>query len=227
MVYRVFVEKKENVANEAKALLSEIRTFLGIEGVEAVRIFNRYDVEGIEEELFEKCINTVFSEPQVDEVYVGRGEKEYFQGMGDEVFAVEALPGQYDQRADSAAQCIQIISQQERPLVKCAKVYLLSGNVGAEDLAAIKKHVINPVEMREAALDMPETLKMEYDMPEDVAELEGFNELTGDDLAAYVGRLGLAMDADDLKVCQEYFKSEGRVPTITEIRMIDTYWYDH
>ncbi|MCF0143521.1 MAG: phosphoribosylformylglycinamidine synthase, partial [Firmicutes bacterium] len=227
MVYRVFVEKKENVANEAKALLSEIRTFLGIEGVEAVRIFNRYDVEGIEEELFEKCINTVFSEPQVDEVYVGRGEKEYFQGMGDEVFAVEALPGQYDQRADSAAQCIQIISQQERPLVKCAKVYLLSGNVGAEDLAAIKKHVINPVEMREAALDMPETLKMEYDMPEDVAELEGFNELTGDDLAAYVGRLGLAMDADDLKVCQEYFKSEGRVPTITEIRMIDTYWSDH
>ena len=152
MVYRVFVEKKEAVASEARALLSEIRTFLGIRSVEKIRIFNRYDVEGISEELFEECIGSVFSEPQVDDVYRWTGDEETFAQMGDAVFAVEALPGQYDQRADSAAQCIQIISQQERPLVACAKVYLISGKVSPEELQAIIGFVINPVEMRQASL---------------------------------------------------------------------------
>ncbi|MDO5702706.1 MAG: phosphoribosylformylglycinamidine synthase, partial [Lachnospiraceae bacterium] len=171
MVYRIFVEKKEAVANEAKALLSEVKTFLGISKLENLRIVNRYDVEGIGEELFEQCVSTVFSEPQVDEVY-----KELDAGEG-LVFAVEALPGQYDQRADSAAQCIQIISQEERPLVKCAKVYILYGDLTADEVDAIKKHVINPVEMREASLEMPQTLKMEYDTPETVVTIVGFRDM--------------------------------------------------
>jgi len=227
MVYRVFVEKKEAVASEARALLSEIRTFLGIRSVEKIRIFNRYDVEGISEELFEECIGSVFSEPQVDDVYRWTGDEETFAQMGDAVFAVEALPGQYDQRADSAAQCIQIISQQERPLVACAKVYLISGKVSPEELQAIIGFVINPVEMRQASLDMPETLRVEYELPQTVESIEGFNDMDEAALKAFIDERGLAMDEGDIKVCQEYFRSEGRVPTITEIKMIDTYWSDH
>ena len=227
MVYRVFVEKREAVASEAKALLSEIRTFLGITSVEKIRIFNRYDVEGISEELFEECIGSVFSEPQVDDVYRWKGDEETFAQMGDAVFAVEALPGQYDQRADSAAQCIQIISQQERPLVACAKVYLIEGKVSPEELQAIISYVINPVEMRQASLDMPETLKVEYDLPQTVESIEGFNDMDDEALRQFIADRGLAMDEGDIHVCQDYFRSEGRVPTITEIRMIDTYWSDH
>jgi len=221
MVYRIFVEKEEAVASEAKALLSEIRTFLGISKLDKLRIVNRYDVEGISEELFEQCVDTVFSEPQVDEAY-----KE-LDAEGGIVFAVEALPGQYDQRADSAAQCIQIISQEERPLVKCAKVYILYGDLTGDEVAAIKKHVINPVEMREAVLELPETLKMEYDTPESVAIIEGFREMDEAALKGFIKENGMAMDYDDILVCQEYFRSEDRDPTITEIKMIDTYWSDH
>ena len=227
MVYRVFVEKREAVASEAKALLSEIRTFLGIRSVEKIRIFNRSDVEGISEELFEECIGSVFSEPQVDDVYRWKGDEETFAQMGDAVFAVEALPGQYDQRADSAAQCIQIISQQERPLVACAKVYLIEGKVTGEELQAIINFVINPVEMRQASLDMPETLKVEYDLPQTVESIEGFNDMDDEALRQFIADRGLAMDEGDIHVCQDYFRGEGRVPTITEIRMIDTYWSDH
>lgn len=227
MVYRVFVEKKEAVANEAKALLSEVQTFLGIKSLEKIRIFNRYDVEGITEELFEECIGSVFSEPQVDEVFRCTGSREEFEKLGGAVFAVEALPGQYDQRADSAAQCIQIISQQERPIVKCAKVYLLAGDVTDKDVEAIKNHVINPVEMREASLDMPETLKTAYELPQTVASVDGFNDMDEAELRAFIDENGLAMDVDDILVCREYFRSEGRIPTITEIKMIDTYWSDH
>jgi len=227
MVYRVFVEKREAVANEAKALLSEIKTFLGISSVEKIRIFNRYDVEGISEELFEECIGSVFSEPQVDDVYRWKGDEATFAEMGDAVFAVEALPGQYDQRADSAAQCIQIISQQERPLVACAKVYLIEGKVSKEELQAIISYVINPVEMRQASLDMPETLKVEYELPQTVESIEGFNDMDAEALKQFIADRGLAMDEGDIKVCQDYFRSEGRVPTITEIKMIDTYWSDH
>ncbi|MDD6310824.1 MAG: phosphoribosylformylglycinamidine synthase [Firmicutes bacterium] len=225
MVNRVFVEKKAAVASEAKGLLSQVRTFLGIEALEGVRVLNRYDVEGIDDALFEQCIGSVFSEPQIDMIY--KTEEEIGIVAGETVFAVEALPGQYDQRADSAAQCIQIISQQERPLVKTAKIYILKGNVTEAQVEAIKGFVINPVEMREASMDMPETLKMEYDVPEMVASLDGFNDLDEAGLKALVDSMGLAMDYDDIKVCQDYFKSEGRVPTITEIKMIDTYWSDH
>ena len=230
MVYRVYVEKKEAVANEAKSLLAELKTFLGIERLENVRVLNRYDVEGIAKELFDECVDTVFSEPQVDIVYGMDNEQSEAIAAGsiaDKVFAVESLPGQYDQRADSAAQCIQIISQQERPLVRCAKVYALTGNLSDEETEKIKKHVINPVETREAQLELPSTLKIEYDMPKKVASIEGFNEMGTAKLNSLIDEYGLAMDYDDILVCQEYFRSEERVPTVTEIKMIDTYWSDH
>lgn len=231
MVYRVFVEKKEAVANEARGLLGEIRTFLGIQSLEAVRILNRYDVEDIDAALFEECITSVFSEPQVDMVYRTEGlEASEFDAKADspwQIFALEALPGQYDQRADSATQCIQIISQKERPLVKCARVYLLKGTLSAQEIGTIKNHLINPVEMREAALDMQETLKTVYDIPETVASIEGFNEMDEAALKQFITDKALAMDYDDIFVCQKYFREEGRVPTITEIKMIDTYWSDH
>ncbi len=221
MVYRVFVEKKKELAHEAKALLSDARTLLGIENLEDVRIINRYDAENIEADLFEYAKKTVFSEPQLDTV------SEDPCLCGAYVFAVEFLPGQFDQRADSAAQCIQIISQGERPLVRSAKVYALYGNLSDKDIAEIKKYVINPVEAREAALEKPETLAIEYEIPTEVATLDGFTKLDRAGLADFIKSYGLAMDIDDITFCQEYFVSEKRDPTITEIRMIDTYWSDH
>ncbi len=221
MVYRVFVEKKKELAHEAKALLSDARTLLGIEALTDVRVINRYDAENIEADLFEYAKKTVFSEPQLDTVC----EEPALEGAY--VFAVEFLPGQFDQRADSAAQCIQIISQGERPLVRSAKVYALYGNLTDANIAEIKKYVINPVEAREAALEKPETLAIEYEIPTEVATLDGFTKLDRDGLADFVKSYGLAMDLDDITFCQEYFLTEKRDPTITEIRMIDTYWSDH
>lgn len=227
MVYRVFVEKKAELAHEARSLLKQIRTFLGIKTLEGIRIFNRYDVEGIDKELFDKCVGSVFSEPQVDIVYDECKVKEQLEGEKKRAFALEALPGQYDQRADSAAQCIQIISQGERPLVKCAKLYLIIGKISDEEIEAVKKYVLNPVEMREASFEMPKTLKIEYDVPKTVAVLEGFRSMNSDALQGFVRDNGLAMDYEDILECQGYFEKEGREPTITEIRMIDTYWSDH
>ena len=221
MVFRVFVEKKKELANEAKSLLGDVRTLLGIESLEDVRVFNRYDAENITEELFDYAIKTVFSEPQLD---IATADIDV---DGATVFAVEFLPGQFDQRADSAAQCIQIISQGERPTVKSAKVYALYGNLSEAELAEIKKYVINPVEAREATLEKPETLAMQYEIPTEVKTLEGFINLDRAGLEGFVKEYGLAMDADDIAFCQQYFKSEDRDPTITEIRMIDTYWSDH
>ena len=221
MVYRIYVEKKPALANEARDLLSEVRNILQIKSLNKVRIINRYDVENIEKELFDYAVGTVFSEPQLD---IATAE---FDGEGAVVFAVEPLPGQFDQRADSAAQCIQIISQGERPAVKTAKVYLLYGDMTAEEIAAIKKSVINPVECREASLELPATLKTDYDIPETVDTLDGFLKLDEKGLADFVNQYGLAMDCDDIAFCQAYFQKEGRDPTITEIRMIDTYWSDH
>ena len=221
MVYRIFVEKKPAFANEAATLFSEARELLGIKSLEKLRLVNRYDVEGISRELFELAVRTVFSEPQVDDA------AEEIDLGGAAVLAVEYLPGQFDQRADSAAQCIQIISQGERPPVHSAKVYALYGNLSEAELAAFKKHVINPVEAREAALEKPETLKMKYDEPAPVAVLTGFNALDEAGLAAFVKQYALAMDERDIACCQAYFKEEGREPTITEIRMLDTYWSDH
>ena len=221
MVFRVFVEKKKELAFEAKALLSDAKSLLGIESLTDVRLLNRYDVENIASELFEYAKTTVFSEPQLDIV---SEEAELGNGY---VFAVEYLPGQFDQRADSAAQCIQIISQGERPVIKTARVYALYGDLSADEINAIKKYVINPVESREAVLDKPETLKTEYVIPETVKTLEGFIKLDRAGLEAFINEYGLAMDIDDIIFCQQYFINEQRDPTITEIRMIDTYWSDH
>ena len=221
MVYRVFVEKKKELANEAKALLSDAKNLLGIEALEDVRIINRYDAENITPELFAYAKKTVFSEPQLD---IASGEVDL---SGAYVFATEYLPGQFDQRADSAAQCIQIISQGERPAVRTAKVYALYGALTEEQILQIKKYVINPVEAREASLVKPATLKADYEIPTEVATLDGFIGLDRTGLEAFVKQYGLAMDTDDAAFCQAYFRSEKRDPTITEIRMIDTYWSDH
>ena len=221
MVYRIYVEKRQGLDNEARALLSEISTFLGIGSVERVRVINRYDAENITKELFDYAVGAVFSEPQLDDVYTE------LDLDGAAVFATEFLPGQFDQRADSAAQCIQLISHGEKPDVASAKVYMLYGNISDAELARIKKHVINPVEAREASLEPKDTIKMEYAIPTEVKVLDGFTELDEKGLADFVSGYGLAMDLDDIKFCQNYFKTEGRCPTITEIRMIDTYWSDH
>ena len=221
MVYRVYVEKKKELAHEANGLLSEAKNLLGITNLTDVRIFNRYDAENITEELFNYSIGTVFSEPQLD---IATDDID----TGDAtVFAVEFLPGQFDQRADSAAQCIQIISQGDRPVIRSAKVYALYGNLSEADIAEIKKYVINPVEAREAELTLPETLVTKFDIPTTVKTLDGFLSLDRAGLEKFVKDMGLAMDADDIAFCQNYFKTEGREPTITEIRMIDTYWSDH
>ena len=221
MVYRVYAEKKKEFAHEAAALLSDANKLLGISGLTGVRILNRYDAENIRPELFEYAKTTVFSEPQVDTCT----EQPDFSGAA--VFAVEFLPGQFDQRADSAAQCIQLISQQDRPLVRSAKVYVLYGGISESDLNEIKKYVINPVEAREASMEIPETLEMAYNIPDRVAVLDGFNDLDEAALADFIKANGLAMDLADIKFCQIYFRSEGRCPTITEIKVIDTYWSDH
>ena len=221
MVYRIYVEKKPGFDGEARQLQNELTTLLGIRSLTGLRLLNRYDVEGISEELFRQCAGTVFSEPPVDDVY---GELPAHTGAA---FAVEYLPGQFDQRADSAAECIQLISQGERPLVRSARVYLLDGELTAGELEEIKKYVINPVEAREASLDTRDTLQMTYAVPEAVATLTGFNELDEAGLKAFIDEKGLAMDYGDIKFCQDYFRSEQRDPTITEIKMIDTYWSDH
>ena len=221
MVYRVYVEKKAGQTHEADGLLREVKDFLQIENLASVRVLNRYDVENIEKALFDYAVTAVFSEPQVDNVT--------FQApAGGMVFAVEPLPGQFDQRADSAAQCVQLLGQCDRPTVRSAKVYVLEGALTENDIAAIKKHVINPVECREASLEMPETLAVEYAIPESVATVDGFIAMDEAGLSALLDKLGLAMDLDDLKFLQNYFRDEEhRDPTITEIRVVDTYWSDH
>ncbi|MDD6888515.1 MAG: phosphoribosylformylglycinamidine synthase, partial [bacterium] len=222
MVYRVYVEKKPPFAAEARAMAEELRTLYGVSGIERVRIINRYDAEDIRPELFEAAKRGVFAEPQLDDV----------SGAIDTsgaalVFAVEYLPGQFDQRADSAAQCIQILSAGERPIVATARVYAVYGRLSEADAAQIKKYVINPVESREASMALPETLKAAYAVPTAVDTLTGFTSLPDEALSRLVQRYGLAMDGDDLACCRAYFQQEGRDPTITELRVLDTYWSDH
>ena len=222
MVYRVYVEKKPALAHEANGLCSELKNLVGITALESVRVINRYDVENIDAALFDKAVRTIFSEPQLDIV------TDAVDAKGGTVFAVEPLPGQFDQRADSAAQCIQLQSQGDRPTVRSAKVYVLGGKLTEADVAAVKKYVINAVESREASLEKPETLAIEYAIPTTVATVNGFISLDEKGLAQLLDTLGLAMDLDDLKFLQNYFKNEeGRDPTITEIRVVDTYWSDH
>ncbi|MCI9009905.1 MAG: phosphoribosylformylglycinamidine synthase [Clostridia bacterium] len=222
MVYRIYVEKKAGFDVEAKTLLSDVRELLGFKSVENIRILNRYDAEEIEEELFQRCVRTVFSEPQMDTATEGAAGLESAR-----VFAVEYLPGQFDQRADSAAQCIQLVSMGSRPVVRTAKVYAIYGNVSETELSAIKHYVINPVESREASLAIPVTLKIDHPIPTEVETLHGFLQLDEKGLSSFVKKYALAMDEDDIKFCQDYFKTEQRDPTLTEIRMIDTYWSDH
>ena len=222
MVKRIYVEKKPALRHDAKGLLSELRSLLGISGLTGLRIINRYDVEGLDEAVFDRAVRTVFSEPQVDDTMTAIPQGDFT------VFAVEALPGQFDQRADSASQCIQLMTKGTRPAVRTAKVYLLEGTVSDEELAQIKHYVINPVEAREASLEPVETLKMHYDLPTTVETVTGFTAMDEQALAALLDKLGLAMDLDDLKFLQTYFRDEEhRDPTITEVRVVDTYWSDH
>ena len=222
MVYRIYVEKKKGLDNEAQTLKNEISGFLGIKSVESLRVLNRYDVENLPKEAFERAKKIVFSEPQLDDIY-----EELPKKSGEVCFAVEYLPGQFDQRADSAAQCVQLLTKLDRPEVRSAKVYLIGGKLSEEELGRIKKHVINPVEAREARLEKPETLKTAFPQPETVETLGFFPSLDRAGLEKFVSDYALAMDADDAQFCRDYFESEGRAPTITEIRLIDTYWSDH
>ena len=221
MVYRVFVEKRPGFDHEAHATLKDIRSFLRIPQLTGLRLLNRYDVEGLDEELFRKSIPTVFSEPQADQVYDALPEG------GDWVLAAEYLPGQFDQRADSASQCIQLAYGCDRPLIRTAVVYVFTGEIDDKQKAAIRNYLINPVEKREASLDTVDTLKMQYDLPETVATLTGFIDADEESLRGMLKQYGLAMDFNDLAFCQQYFRSEHRDPTMTELRVIDTYWSDH
>ncbi len=223
-VYRIYVEKKAPFAVEANGVLSDIRATLGIKSVESVRVINRYDVEDISVEDFEMAKGSIFSEPQVDDIYDTLPQFT----SSDHVFAVQFLPGQFDQRADSAAQCIQLAAQNERPTVASAKVYVISGNLTEQEFAKVKANLINPVESCETSLEPLTTLHTPYDTPADVAVLNDFTSLDTDGLKQFIAQYGLAMDLGDIQFCQEYFRdTEKRAPTITEIRMIDTYWSDH
>ncbi|WP_107586548.1 phosphoribosylformylglycinamidine synthase [Clostridioides difficile] len=224
MVRRVLVEKREGFDLEAKALKKDLVESLHIDNIENLRILNRYDVEGISEEVYENAAKTIFSEPNLDVVYY-----EEIPKLNDErVFAIEFLPGQYDQRGDWAAQCVQIVNQGIRPAINTAKVYILSGKITDEEFSKIKYYCINPVDSREASLEKPETLKMETEIPTTVEVLDGFIDLDENGLRTFVSEKGLAMTLGDLQHVQKYFKdTEKRNPTITEIKVLDTYWSDH
>ena len=222
MVHRIFVEKKEGFAKEAETLKDDVINLLEFEHLTDVRILNVYDVDGIEGDLLENAKRTVFSEPQIDVV-----SDSFEYDNTDDVFAVSYLPGQFDQRAASAAECIALISKGEKPVVKSSKIYVLKGALTQEEVEEIKNYVINPVESREISLDKPETLEMEYEVPTEVEILNGFNDMTEIAIMQFIDDYGLAMDVADLMLCQNYFKEEQRDPTITEIKVIDTYWSDH
>jgi phosphoribosylformylglycinamidine synthase len=220
-VFRIYVEKRKEFSVEAENLTKEVRTFLSIKNLDSIRILDRYDVEGIDEELFNYCKNTIFSEPGLDNTF------DEIPDNADYKFGVEYLAGQYDQKADLYSQSIQLASLGNKPIVKTAKIYLLYGSLKEDDINTIKNYIINPIESQEATLDTFETLKKGYQEPQPVKSIEGFCDMGIDQLSQFLSDFGLAMDLDDLKFCQEYFIKEGRNPTVTEIRMIDTYWSDH
>ena len=220
-VYRVYTEKKPGYDVEAQALRHEIRHILLVKALTGVRILNRYDIEGVDRPLFDQCLPIVFYEPQTDIHTFDLPETNATP------LAVESLPGQFDVRAASCEECVQLVSRGERPAVRTAKLYLLEGDLNADDLARIKKHLINPVESREADLAEKDTLQQRYDAPPDVEVLSGFTAMDETQIVEFVKTYGLAMDEDDLKFCMDYFKRENRDPSLTEIRMLDTYWSDH
>ncbi len=223
-VRRIYVEKKRGFDVRARETLTDLVENLGITELKEVRLVIRYDVSGISDEEYMKARNLIFSEPPVDNAY----DESIPVDPSSKMFAVEYLPGQFDQRAASAEECISILTEKKRPTVRSARVYILSGNISDEDVEKIKKYLINPVEAREASLEKPETLEMDVTVPESVDTVCGFTELDSDGLEELIAKMGFAMDLDDLKFCQEYFKNdERRDPTVTELRMIDTYWSDH
>jgi phosphoribosylformylglycinamidine synthase len=222
-VRRVLSEKKEGFNVEAGGILHDVKYDLNVAGIEKVRVVNRYDVSGVTDEEYENAKTVVFSEPPVDILYdetVDLSDAAY-------VLIIESLPGQYDQRADSAAQCIQFMTAKERPIVKCAKIVAFYGSVSDEEKEKIKSYLINPVEAREASAEKPETLVDKYDIPTTVANVDGFLDMSDEDLENLRKSMGLAMSFSDIKFVQDFFKEQGRVPTVTEIRVLDTYWSDH
>ena len=224
MVKRIYVQKRDGFNVEAKGLLEDIKENLLISELEDVIVLNRYDVEGISDEVFELAKNTVFSEPQVDFCY----EEDYPFEKNDKVFGVEYLPGQFDQRANSLSECLQILTEKEKPVSKSAKIYVLRGNISEEDIDKIKKYIINPVDSRECNLGKLETLEEKQAIPDDVETVTGFISMTEEDSKRFYDKYGFAMDMEDLKFCQRYFRDEEkRDPSITEMKMIDTYWSDH
>ncbi len=223
-VKRLLVEKREGFDPEAKALMKDLKDSLHIDCIDDLRLLNRYDIEGLSDEICDSASKTIFSEPNLDVVY--KENVEYDKDA--KVFAVEYLPGQYDQRADWAAQCVQIINEGQRPNINSAKLYILTGDIDDELFAKIKSYVINPVDSREASLEKPETLELETEIPTEVATIEGFIDFSMEELEKFLKEQGLAMTIDDLKYVQEYFQNqEKRNPTITEIKVLDTYWSDH
>ena len=223
-VRRVYVEKKPAYAVQAKELKHEISSYLGIKSATNVRVLIRYDVENISDEVFEKACRTVFAEPPVDDLYLEKFEA----AEGAKIFSVEYLPGQFDQRADSAVQCVQFLDGDSQPIIRSATTYVIEGNVTDEEFDAIKHHCINPVDSRETGLEKPETLVTVFPEPEDVKIFDGFKEMSEADLKALYDSLNLAMTFKDFQHIQNYFKNEEkRDPSMTEIRVLDTYWSDH
>lgn len=222
-IKRIFVEKKPEFAIEKQELLADLRHNLGLNNILDMRILNRYDVLGLSDEEFAEASRLVFSEPPVDIVF----EEELLLASGSRSFVVELLPGQYDQREDFAEQCVQLITQKEKPTVSHAKVYILDGNLSDVEFERVKKYCINPIEAREASWDKPATLQAIWEEPPRVVVLEKFNDLTRSEMDSFRIECGLAMGIEDLLFCQKYFREEGRVPTITEIKVLDTYWSDH
>ena len=223
-VKRIYVEKKEDYAVKARELEGDLKSYLGIHGVEKVRVFIRYDVENLEDEVFEKACGMIFSEPPVDILY----REKFDIPENGRVFSMEYLPGQYDQRADSAEQCVKFIKEDANPIIKTATTYLICGNITDEEFASIKSYCINPVDSREADMEKPETLVTTFDEPEDVAVFDGFTDMSEGELKELYLSLGLAMTFKDFLHIHNYFKGEeDRNPSMTEIRVLDTYWSDH
>ncbi|HAR91792.1 MAG TPA: phosphoribosylformylglycinamidine synthase, partial [Eubacterium sp.] len=225
LVRRVYVEKKAPFAMAAKELTDDIKGYLGIDGLEKVRVLVRYDVENLSDETFDKALTSIFSEPPVDDVY----EEEFpYDESKSKIFSVEYLPGQFDQRADSAEQCVKFLNEDEQPVIKSATTYVLVGDVSDEEFEKVKSYCINPVDSRETGLEKPETLKQNFEEPEDVIVFDGFKDIEEEPLKELYDSLGLAMTFKDFLHIQNYFKNdEDRDPTMTEIRVLDTYWSDH
>lgn len=221
-VRRVYVEKKPDFAVKAKELKHEVKHYLGI-AADQVRVLIRYDVENVSDATYQKALQTVFSEPPVDDIY-----EENFDAEGGNVFSVEFLPGQFDQRADSAEQCVKLLNEDEEPIIRSATTYVIKGDITEDELEAIKKYCINPVDSRETGMDKPDTLVQNFDEPADVAVFDGFIDMAEAHLKELYSSLNLAMTFKDFLHIQNYFKNtEKRNPSVTEIRVLDTYWSDH